>query len=469
MNNEFNSSFNDETFSFGRDNEPESEKPETDGFNDFDDTVPNSQPIDDADDFSEFNPPTESEEEKKADFESAESQTANYHYPSGFKDNSKGPKSKGVKTGIVIVSVLLAAIIGSVASLGVFTYLNKDVLTGKSNGVTNNVPQSEININVDETAENVIEAVAAKVTPSVVGIRTTAAVISFFGGSSESTGEGSGIIYTKDGYIITNYHVIESAATSSSSKISVFLSSNTEKEYEASVVGYNISHDLAVIKISANNLPAIELGDASKLKSGQFVAAIGNPGGLEFMGSVTYGVISGLNRVVPDSSSKTEVNLIQTDAAINPGNSGGALVNIKGQLIGVNSSKIAATDYEGMGFAIPIDTVKDICDRIIVKEYDPNPYIGITLSERYDGETLRELGFPEGAVVKSVNDGGPAYEAGIRTGDIIVEFNGKAISNYNDLYDEIANTTPNSSVKVQIYRSRKYYTTTIKVGSNNSQ
>ncbi len=246
------------------------------------------------------------------------------------------------------------------------------------------------------------------------------------------------------------------------------MASDTENPLKATVVGYNISNDLAVIKVSASNLPAIELGDAEKLKVGQFVAAIGSPGGLEFMGSVTYGIISGLNRVISDSSTGDAINLIQTDAAINPGNSGGALVDINGKLIGVNSSKIAATEYEGMGFAIPIDTVKDICDKIIAKENDPNPYIGITISERYDAETLTELGYPAGAVVKSVITGGPAYEAGIRSGDIITEFNGVAITEYTQLSDEIAKTKPKETVNVKIYR-RKYYTTKITIGSNNSQ
>ena len=385
------------------------------------------------------------------------------------KPKPKSKKKYGLST--VILSVVLAAVIGgTTGAVSVFT-LNKISDTVYGTGSENSTAQQNTvtNISIDESVESVIEAVALKVTPSVVGIATTAATTSFFGGSTESTGEGSGIVYSADGYIITNYHVIESAVTSSSSKIEVFLNGDTENGYQASVVGYNISNDLAVLKISVTGLTAIELGNADELRVGQYVAAIGSPGGLEFMGSVTYGIISGLNRVISDSSTGSEVNLIQTDAAINPGNSGGALVNTKGQLIGINSSKIAATEYEGMGFAIPIDTVKEICDKIIANENDPNPYIGVTISEKYDAEILEKLGYPAGAVVKSVMSGGPAYESGIRSGDIIVEFNGEAISDYNELNDAVAASTVGSTVKVKIYRSGKYYTTNVKIRSNNSQ
>ncbi len=386
----------------------------------------------------------------------------------GYAEKKKKVKKKSKRYGLstIVLSIILSAVIGaSTATAAVLFAVDDDNTSVPLNYSGGN---TVTNINVDETSQSIIEAVAKKVTPSVVGIATTASRTNFFGGSSESSGEGSGIIYSSDGYIITNYHVIESAVTSASSKIEVYLASDTEKPLKASVVGYNISNDLAVIKVSAVNLPAIELGDAEQLRVGQFVAAIGSPGGLEFMGSVTYGIISGLNRVISDSNSGDEVNLIQTDAAINPGNSGGALVDINGKLIGVNSSKIAATEYEGMGFAIPIDTVKEICDRIIAKENDPNPYIGITISERYDSATLKELGYPAGAVVKSVISGGPAYQAGIRSGDIITEFNGVTINEYTELSDAIAKTKPNETVNVKIYR-RKYYTTKITVGSNNSQ
>ncbi len=403
----------------------------------------------------------------------------NYYSVSSYNSKPKSVKKFSFVTLILscIASGLIAAIVATSVAV---SHINKNInkLTPEpqqsESGSKPNTDLPEISgdkttIEITGVTESVIEAVALKVNPSVVGIVTTEATVNFFGGSDEVTGEGSGIIYSPDGYIITNYHVIKSAVTSAKSNIEVFLSDNTEDGYEASVVGYNISYDLAVIKIDATNLTAIDFADSSEVNVGQYVAAVGSPGGLQFMGSVTFGIVSGLNRVVSDSSTGAEVQLIQTDAAINPGNSGGALVNTKGELIGVNSSKIAATAYEGMGFAIPSNNVKEICDNIIAKENDPNPYIGITLSERYTGEILTQLGYPAGAVVKSVISGGPAEKSGIRSGDIIVEFNEVAINDFNVLTEEISKTKPGDTVTVKIYRSGRYYSTSLKVGSNNSQ
>ena len=183
------------------------------------------------------------------------------------------------------------------------------------------------------------------------------------------------------------------------------------------------------------------------------------------MDSVTYGVISGLNRVV---SSDSDIKLIQTDAAINPGNSGGALVDATGKLVGINSSKIVSEEFEGMGFAIPSNTTIEICDKIIAKENSPEPYIGITLSEKYTEEILKHYGYPAGAVVLSVYSGSPAYEAGLRKGDIITEFNGKTVKDYTAFGDLVNDLKPNQKVSAKIYRGGRYYTTTITVGSNNA-
>lgn len=387
-----------------------------------------------------------------------------YYQPQKPKPPKK-PKKYGI--GVVVTSVVLAVIMGAVSGVGATIFLDR--YNTPETAIQSDDGQGIINttINVEKVSNSAIEAVAEKASPSVVGIRTTMAVNNFFGGSEDYTaGEGSGIIYTEDGYIITNYHVLENAIKASSGKIEVFLNEDNSKSYSAKVIGYNISYDLAVIKIDGKNLKAVELGDSDKLKRGQYVAAIGCPGGLDFMGSVSYGIISGLNRQVNEST-KESISLIQTDAAINPGNSGGALLDIEGKLIGVNSSKISATEYEGMGFAIPINTVKEICNKIIENKDKPQPYVGISLSETYDEQTLNRLGFPSGAVVSSVATDSPAYAAGIRRGDIITEFASQKISNYNDLYDAISNCTAGEKVSVKLYRSGKYYKTDIKVLSNN--
>jgi len=343
-------------------------------------------------------------------------QSQPYNY--GYKPPKQPTAPKRYGAGIIIIAAVLAAVIGCFGGLLAAVYTADTdapvVIDKAENGGSN------VNINIDETVESVVEAVAVKVTPSVVGIRTTTSVISFFGGSSEA--------------------------------------------YPASVVGYNISSDLAVIKINVKGLTPAEIADSDKLKVGQYVITVGNPGGLEFMDSVTYGVISGLNRVV---SSDSGIELIQTDAAINPGNSGGALVNTKGQLVGINSSKIVSEEFEGMGFAIPVNTVVEICDKIISKENSPEPYIGISISEKYTPSVLEYYGYPTGAVVLSVADASPAQNSGIRRGDIITEYKGKKITEFKVLEQLMEDSIPGEKVTVKLYRSGRYYSTTITVGSNN--
>lgn len=396
-----------------------------------------------------------------------------YQKPTPPPKKKKDGKKFSFKT--LIACALVCAVVGGVAGGGAFalgqnlTGSNDNGTSSSSNGSTANSTQ---NISIDTTVESVVEAVAQKSGPSVVGIRTTAAAYSFLGGNSESSGEGSGIIYKEDGYIITNYHVIQQAAEQSgqkNSKIEVYLPSDTETAIEATIVGYNISYDLAVIKIDKKGLPAIELGNSDDLNVGQYAIAIGNPGGLSFMGSVSYGIISGLNRNINgDSKSKDyQMELIQTDAAINPGNSGGALVNAKGQLIGVNSVKLVAEGFEGMGFAIPVNKVVEICDKIISKENEPTPYIGIEISTKYDSQTLQMLGYPAGAVVQSVVSGSPAEKAGITRGDIITELSGTTVTSYSTMTGALEQCTPGETAKAKVFRGGQYYDVNIAVEANN--
>lgn len=324
-----------------------------------------------------------------------------------------------------------------------------------------------IQVGPDGNVTTSIEAVYEKAAPSVVGIRATSSSYGIFGGGE--TGEGSGVIYTTDGHIVTNYHVIENAVKvqSGNSKIEVFLSSDTKKPIEATVVGYNISADLAVIKIDKTGLPAIEIGNSDSVKVGQYAIAIGCPGGLEFMGSVSYGIISGLNRSITIDSIG-EMKLIQTDAAINPGNSGGALLDTKGKLIGINSSKLVDESFEGMGFAIPVNRMIEVVTDIIENKDNPTPYIGVEVYT-YNSAYLEKYGFPHGAVIKSVVSGSPADNARLEAGDIITEFNSVAIEEYTDYIDALEKCEPGTKVSVKIYRYGRYYVTTVTIGSNNSR
>lgn len=400
----------------------------------------------------------------KNEYQTPPTYTTSY---SNYNSQPQKPKKEKRRhsTAVVIVACVLAAVIGAVSGIAVMfgtfkVNTNTTSVTEQTEHTKNNV-----NINVDENASSIAEAVALKCTDSVVGIRTTTSVMSFFGGSQEQTGTGSGVVYTADGYIITNYHVIGDAVKSTNSKIDVFIGSNSSKSYPATVVGYNISCDLAVIKINATGLTPVELGNSDDLSVGQYVVTIGAPGGLEFMGSVTYGIISGLDRIV---STNSTLKLIQTDAAINPGNSGGALLDASGKLIGINSSKIASVEFEGMGFAIPVNTVKEKCDKIISKKGDSQAYFGVSISSTYTSQVLAFYGYPAGAVVSSVAEGSPADNAGIERGDIITEFNGVVISEYTVLGDALYDCEGGDTVEVTVYRAGKYYTADIKLTSDSS-
>jgi len=390
--------------------------------------------------------------------------TPRYSGDYSYFEKPKKQKKKH-STAVVIVACILAAIIGAIS--GIVVLSSAFIVNTESGTVTEEITEQKnnININVEETSASIAEAVAKKCTDSVVGIRTTTSVMSFFGGSQEQTGNGSGVVYSPDGYIITNYHVISGAVESSNSKIDVFVGNNSAKSSPATVIGYNISCDLAVIKINATGLTPIELGNSDDLKVGQYVVTIGSPGGLEFMGSVTYGIISGLDRTV---STNSTLKLIQTDAAINPGNSGGALLNAEGKLIGINSSKIASVEYEGMGFAIPVNTVKEKCDKIISRKNDSQAYFGVSVSSTYTSQVLAFYGYPAGAVVSSVADGSPAAKSGIERGDIITEFNGIKITEYTLLNDLLYDCEGGETVAVTVYRAGKYYTVNIKLASDTS-
>lgn len=385
----------------------------------------------------------------------------------------KPPKTKRTfGMGAVIICIVLSVVLSASASLAVAYKLLSNNDGG--NNTSSNIPVidssnvSGMSVIVDSSIlETTVEEVYENAAPSVVGIRATSVSHGFFGGNNSS--EGSGVIYSADGYIITNYHVIETAVTgqSSDSIIEVFLASDPRTPVNASVVGYNISADLAVIKIEKTGLPAVQLGNSDSVKVGQCAIAIGCPGGLEFMGSVSYGIISGLNRSITIDSIG-EMRLIQTDAAINPGNSGGALLDAEGKLIGINSSKLVDESFEGMGFAIPVNHMKEVVTDIIENKDNPSPYIGIEIAT-YNSAYLDKFGYPHGAVIKSVVEGGPADKARLQAGDIITELNSVAIEEYTDFFDEFEKCEPESKVAVKIYRNGRYYTTTVTVGSNNSR
>ena len=280
---------------------------------------------------------------------------------------------------------------------------------------------------------------------STVGI-TTEISTNYFGYTTTAAASGSGFIITEDGYIVTNYHVIDGA-----NKVKVTTYDNTS--YDAEIVGSDESNDIAVLKIDATGLEAVTLGDSEALSVGDNVVAIGNPLG-ELTFTLTSGVVSAMDRQITTSNS-VMMNLIQTDCAINSGNSGGALFNMYGEVVGVTNAKYSSNSsteasIDNIGFAIPINTVKDIVTSIIENGYVVKPYIGVSV-ETVNSD-MKSYGIPEGAVVRQVNDDSPAKEAGLEVNDIVTKIDGKEITSSTDMVAAIRKCKKGDKITVTVYR-----------------
>ncbi|MCX8130176.1 MAG: trypsin-like peptidase domain-containing protein [Clostridia bacterium] len=409
-----------------------------------------------------------------------------YKTPSFYTERYKKTNGKkGISLLQLILASLMSAILGGALVGVVLVFVPSAVqptvksyfgnfIPGKQTAAQNN---SSVLKKVEiEKTDSPVSAIAEKVSPSIVGIRVESGrVQDFFGfGAQQPASEGSGIIIKSDGYIMTNNHVVAGAIDSSTgtlnkgAKIEVILPNQINKPYIAQVVGRDAKTDLAVLKINATGLPAAELGNSDELKVGELAVAIGNPGGLEFMGSVTVGVISGVNRTI-SAEDNSELKLIQTDASINPGNSGGALVNSKGQIVGVNSSKIVAQGFEGLGFAIPINKAKEITDSLIEFKYvKGRPLLGVTIDQEFTEEMAKQYNVPFGLLVSGVTPFSGANKAGVQKNDIIVKFDGKKITTFNELENLKNKHKPGEEVEMEVYRysDEKYHKLKIVLGEN---
>lgn len=338
--------------------------------------------------------------------------------------------------------------------------------------------------------DKAMESVAARVTPAVVTISVTAKVteeaqqngipqgmlppgLQFFFGNPQGRqqpqervehGIGSGVIFTSDGYIVTNAHVVNNAT-----KIQVVMSD--QSPYTAKLIGIDKLNDLAVIKIEKKNLPTIAWGDSSALRPGQTVLAFGSPFGL-FKFSVTRGIVSALDRPNMDTSNRYKPGqFIQTDAAINPGNSGGPLVNAHGELIGINTFIYSGSgSFAGAGFAIPSQIVKTIAETLMKDGVVHHGYIGVTLGEMTpelaSNFDLHDVG---GVVISDVRKDSPASRAGLKHDDVIRELNGKKITSSSALQVELSMTAPGTEVSLGILREGKSQTVKVKVGELNAK
>lgn len=280
---------------------------------------------------------------------------------------------------------------------------------------------------------------------STVGI-TTEITTNYFGYKTTAAASGSGFIITDDGYIVTNHHVIEGA-----NSVKVTLYDNTQ--YDAEIVGSDESNDIAVLKIDASGLTPVTLGDSEALSVGDNVVAIGNPLG-ELTFTLTSGIVSAKDRSITTSNS-VMMNLIQTDCAINSGNSGGALFNMYGEVVGVTNAKYSSNSsteasIDNIGFAIPINNVKDIVTSIIENGYVVKPYIGVSVETV--SSDMKSYGIPEGAVVRVVNEDSPAEKAGLKENDIITKADDEDITSSNDLVSKIKKASKGDKIKLTVYR-----------------
>lgn len=372
-------------------------------------------------------------------------------------------KTKNINLFASIVIGLVTGIVTSAATT--YLYINKveqktesSVDSNKSETVTNNGTKYEIT-----QVENPVVAIADVAGKSVVGVTVRSVSNTVFGGTSTSDSEGSGIIYTADGYIVTNYHVIENAISNQSiSKVYVTLP-NSDEEIEASIIGADSVTDIAVIKIQKEGLSAATFDDSNNLKVGELVVAIGNPLGRELAGSITVGYVSALNRTL--TSNGRTYKLLQTDAAINPGNSGGTLVSSSGKVIGINTVKIGATDVEGIGFAIPSNIAKPIVDELIKNGKIVRPYIGIS-GISLDDNMAKRYNLVKGVYVAKIESSSAAYNSGIKVGDVIVKIDDKEITTIEEL-NEIKNSkNVGDTVKITVYRDGKNIEINVKLDSD---
>ena len=376
-------------------------------------------------------------------------------------DEFYGGKPAGSSTGKKLVSALLVLAIMAVtafSAIGIYklstekrtaTQPAASEVSGGNAAGSSGTAGGTVNISGYDL-DIVPSQVAAKVIPSVVCIQNyqqSQSQLPFaqtLSGEEQLTlaAEGSGIVYTEDGYIITNAHVVEN-----SSLLKVVL--NNEEVYEAKLIGSDADTDLALLKIEATGLTPIEIGDYDALAVGDFVMAVGNPGGMEFSSSVTFGIVSAKDRPMDIDGGYT-MNTIQTDAAINPGNSGGALVNMDGKLVGINSAKYVATGYEGLGFSITVEEALPIVESL--KDYGEvkgRSRLGVT-GMIIDELVANRYGLTPGFYVNEVTN----ENAGtLKAGDVITAVDGAEVSSESDIKNALQKKQAGDSVTIKYWRS----------------
>ena len=393
----------------------------------------------------------------------------------GFYDDHSPQRNRrrGGKSGFL--TGLIGGIIGALIVALLYPFIFGKEIDNQSQVESSKGNQQSISQNVSlDVTTDVTEAVD-KTSQSVVGITNIQTVNFWSMEESQEAGVGSGVIYKKAGdkaYVVTNNHVVEGA-----SELEVTLADGTK--VPATIRGTDVWTDLAVVEMSSENISddlIAEFGDSDALKIGEPVLAIGNPLGLQFSGSVTQGIISGVNRAVPVDINNDRVpdwnaEVIQTDAAINPGNSGGALVNISGQVVGINSMKIAEASVEGIGFSIPINYVQPVIDDLEKFGEVRRPSMGVTLRNVSDIPAYHQkstLKLPDdvtdGIMVEQTVPNSPAAKAGLQEMDVIVQLDDEEVGDILELRKYLYNQkSVNDSMVVKFYREGKLQEVTLKL------
>lgn len=369
----------------------------------------------------------------------------------------KKPRKK--KTGLKICALaLVCSLIGAAVGAGSMIWLDSRKPETRSQILVGDREPVTLDTVMVNTGELMTAAqVYASNVGSTVGI-TTSITTNYWGYQTTSAASGSGFVITSDGYILTNYHVIEDAD-------SITVSCYDGSSYEAALVGYDESNDLAVLKVEAQNLVPVVLGDSDQLNVGDSVVAIGNPLG-ELTFSLTSGAVSAKDREVTMSNAVT-MDLLQTDCAINSGNSGGALFNLYGEVVGITNAKYSTSSsssasIDNIGFAIPINSVKSVVKSIIEKGYISKPYIGVSIMDV--SQQTQTYGVPAGAAIQSVTEGAPAEEAGLQSGDIITAVDGVTITGSSDLKSMVNESEIGQVLALTVYRQGQILEITLTVG-----
>lgn len=417
-------------------------------------------------DFSRYNDSAEKSEPQYSPYNSQPYQSSTPYADAQAQNemNRKKKKSKGFKAFLIALVAVIVCV--AIALTGAYFHMNRDDVEEEKTGDSTRLSISDTPMAKKTSDVPSSEEIAAKAEKFNVGIKLYGQAQSIFSSSSSNSlvGEGSGIIMSEDSskqytYIVTCAHVISDVSTSGYTMTVTDYEGNT---FDGVMVGYDEKTDVGVIKIKKTGLNAAEFGDSSALKKGQTVYAIGNPGGSEFFGSFTKGMISAIDRPI-SSESGYEMKCIQHTTPINSGNSGGALMNEFGQVVGINSSKIVSTGYEGMAFAVPISDAKEIIDDIIANGYvTDRPKLGISYAaaEKYQqyAMVVKLKGLPSGSlVIASISDDSSLANTNVKVGDMITAVNGQDLDNADILLDLIENGKVGDKLKLEICRINSDY------------